>query len=134
MRNLTGSALLTLLAVGTLSTSTLAQQAKADTSSAQIERICGWFENPTPANVWLIDRNGEWTIGIQGDYQAEGSWPEFDEKEWVITNIHYGYGCACLDATLDKTEHRVVRIFGAVSQSLNTCRRDKAITDLEPAA
>ncbi|MEN1943216.1 DUF4087 domain-containing protein [Luteimonas sp. MJ293] len=128
--------LLTLLAVGILSTSTLAQQsneAKVDTSSTQTERICGWFENPTPANAWLTDRHGEWIIGLQGGYQAEGSWPEFDEDEWVRTNIHYGYGCACLDTRLNKTEHLVVHIFGAMAQPLNICRRDKAIVDLEPA-
>ena len=36
------------------------------------ERRCGWLQNPTPANYWLIDRDGEWTIGAQGGYQAPG--------------------------------------------------------------
>ncbi|MGL4666856.1 MAG: DUF4087 domain-containing protein, partial [Saezia sp.] len=29
---------------------------------------CGWLENPTPANQWLIDRDGAWTISLQGAY------------------------------------------------------------------
>ena len=36
------------------------------------ENRCGILTNPTPANWWLIDRDGEWTIGAQGGYQAEG--------------------------------------------------------------
>jgi hypothetical protein len=30
------------------------------------ETRCGWFSNPTPANIWLYDRDGDWTIGVQG--------------------------------------------------------------------
>ena len=100
--------------------------------SSPTERICGWFENPTPANAFLRDRDREWIIGFQGGYQSEGPWPEFDDDEWVKTNIHYGYGCACLDATLDNEKDRVVRISKAFSQPLVTCRGDKAIKHHEP--
>src|SRR5699024_5299624 len=128
--------LIALLAVEALSASAWAQhgnEAAGPASSVQVERICGWFENPTPANAWLTDRHGEWVIGLQGGYQAEGFWPEFDEDEWVKTNIHYGYGCACLDSVLNKEERLVVHIVAAASQPLGTCKRDKEIADLEPA-
>jgi hypothetical protein len=36
---------------------------------ALAERRCGWLENPTPANYCLTDRDGEWTIGVQGGYR-----------------------------------------------------------------
>ena len=36
------------------------------------ERRCGWLQNPTPANWWLVDRDGEWILGVQGGYQAPG--------------------------------------------------------------
>ena len=59
-------------------------------NSVSIERTsavrCGWFENPTPANAWLTDRDGEWNLGLQSGYQAEGNWPEFEPSDWVRTN------------------------------------------------
>ncbi len=65
----------------------------------QFETRCGWLSNPTPANISLYDRDGEWIIGVQGGYQVEGEWefPDFKPGQWVITNAgSYGYGCACL--------------------------------------
>src|SRR5262245_20967552 len=38
-------------------------------STAKFERRCGWVDNPTPSNWWLVDRDGEWEIGLQGGYQ-----------------------------------------------------------------
>ncbi|MCZ8486886.1 DUF4087 domain-containing protein [Vibrio lentus] len=29
------------------------------------ETRCGWLENPSPANMWLIDRDGTWNISVQ---------------------------------------------------------------------
>ncbi|CRY57953.1 Uncharacterised protein [Yersinia pseudotuberculosis] len=46
------------------------------------ERRCGWFENPTPANATLTDRDGMWEIGTQGGYQAKGDWPGFSPAQW----------------------------------------------------
>jgi hypothetical protein len=39
------------------------------------ETRCGWLQNPTPANWWLTDRDGTWTISAQGDIKQE---------EWTI--------------------------------------------------
>lgn len=50
-------------------------RATAVEAPPQFETRCGWFSNPTPANIWLYDRDGEWTIGVQGGYQVEGEWP-----------------------------------------------------------
>ena len=68
-----------------------------------LETRCGWFQNPTPANIWLDDRDGEWIIGVQGGYQVESDWewPAFKKGQWVETNGHYGYGCACLRVRVD---------------------------------
>lgn len=30
------------------------------------ETRCGWLENPSPANMWLIDRDDTWAISVQG--------------------------------------------------------------------
>lgn len=93
---------------------------------------CGWFENPTPANAWLIDRDGEWVISIQGGYQAEGDWPDFPDSRWVKTNVNYGYGCACMKVTIDRAEQRILTILSSTVKPLSVCRRDKALKGKEP--
>ena len=94
---------------------------------AQVETRCGWFSNPTPANASLHDREGEWIISVQGGYQAEGDWPEFGPKQWVKTNVHYGYGCACMRVRVDRESSRVLEIESARARPLSACRRDRAL-------
>ena len=94
---------------------------------AAAETRCGWFSNPTPGNASLHDREAEWIIGVQGGHQAEGDWPEFGPKQWVETNVHYGYGCACLTVEVDRESNKVLRITSARARPLSACRRDKAL-------
>jgi len=93
------------------------------------ENRCGWFENPTPANVSLYDRDAEWTIGVQGGYQVPGDWPwpEFKKGEWVKTNNDYGYGCACLELRVNKDTHEVLEIKSARARTLSACRNDESL-------
>ena len=99
-----------------------------DNAAAEKAEVrCGWFSNPTPANASLHDRDDEWIIGVQGGYQAEGDWPEFSPKEWVETNVHYGYGCACLRVQVDQSTKRVIKIESARARPLSVCRRDRAL-------
>jgi hypothetical protein len=91
------------------------------------ETRCGWFSNPTPANASLYDRDGEWIIGVQGGYQAEGDWPDFSGKQWVETNVNYGYGCACLRVQVDSSTKKVIIIESARPRPLSACRREKAL-------
>jgi hypothetical protein len=93
----------------------------------QVETRCGWFSNPTPANASLHDRDGEWTIGVQGSYQAEGDWPSFKSGQWVKTNGHYGHGCACLRLRVNHETHDVIKIESARARPLAACRRDRAL-------
>ncbi len=92
---------------------------------------CGWFVNPTPRNAWLIDSAGEWTIGVQGGFQADGDWPEFSDSRWVATNGNYGHGCACMKVSTGRNR-RVLRIYSAYSRPLSACRNDRAIRNKEP--
>lgn len=69
------------------------------------QRRCGWFDNPSPGNVWLIDRDGEWTH----------------------TNMNYGYGCACLDVRVDRETFEVLAVKSATALPLSCCRRDPAL-------
>jgi len=94
------------------------------------EKRCGVLVNPTPANWWLTDRDGEWTIGVQGGYQAEGmeNMPEalFD-KGWVRTNGYYGHRCACLTVDSQRSTMRILRIHGSEALSMRKCTADKAL-------
>jgi hypothetical protein len=100
-----------------------------ETAAPQFETRCGWFSNPTPANIWLYDRDGEWTIGVQGGYQVEGDWdwPDFKPRQWVRTNVNYGYGCACLQLRVNKETHEVLEIKSARARPLAACRRDRSL-------
>ena len=101
----------------------------APSAPQRFETRCGWFVNPTPANAWLEDRDGEWIIGVQGGYQAEGDWPSFKPRQWVETNVHYGYGCACMRVRVDRESRRVLEIKSAYARSLSACRRDRKLKE-----
>ena len=98
-----------------------------DSAASRFETRCGWFSNPTPANAWLDDKDGQWTIGVQGGRQADGDWPDFKPGEWVRTNGNYGYGCACLQARVDRKTLDVLEIKGAHARPLLACRKDGAL-------
>lgn len=95
--------------------------------STAAETRCGWFSNPTPANASLHDRDAEWIIGVQGGHQAEGDWPDFNSKQWVKTNVNYGYGCACMSVEVDRETNKVLEIRSARARPLSACRRDRAL-------
>lgn len=94
---------------------------------AQSETRCGWFSNPTPANASLHDREGEWIIGVQGGYQADGDWPTFKAGQWVKTNGNYGHGCACLRLRVNRETHEVIEIESGRARPLAACRRDRSL-------
>ena len=103
------------------------------TAQNQFEKRCGWFQNPTPANAWLSDRDGLWLISTQGGYRATGNWPDIPPKQWVTTYVagSHGYGCACLDVRVDRTTnpHRIIEIKSSQAQSLQVCRTDKYLRE-----
>ncbi|AZO80941.1 MULTISPECIES: DUF4087 domain-containing protein [unclassified Bosea (in: a-proteobacteria)] len=97
------------------------------------EQRCGWFDNPSPGNAWLHDKDGRWTVAIQGDYQAEGDWPPVYKTGELRRqgNGNYGYGCACLTVKVDAAEKKILEIFSSKGQSLATCRKDRALSTVE---
>src|SRR5262245_11424610 len=108
------------LAVGQPNSSEIGKVEKSETR-------CGWFSNPTPANASLFDREREWIIGVQGGYQADGDWPAFGPKQWVETNVHYGYGCACLRLRVNRETAEVIEIESAKPRPLSACRNDRKL-------
>lgn len=101
----------------------------AKKSGDKPEERCGWFQNPTPANAWLNDKDGEWLIGAQGGYQAEGDYPDIPDDQWVKTNINYGYGCACMRVAVDRKSKRILKIFTSTAKPLAACRKDPALKE-----
>jgi hypothetical protein len=94
------------------------------------ENRCGWFINPTPGNAWLDDRDGEWTISIQGGDEADGDWPDFKARQWVHTNAgSYGHGCACMHVTIDRPNMRILKIISSQAKPLATCRQDPMLRE-----
>ena len=85
---------------------------------------CGWVSNPTPGNFWLRDRQGEWLLSSQGGYQARGidNLPDMTTRGWVRTNGSYGYGCGCIEAVVDRRNHRVEHLLSARPVPLAQCR------------
>ena len=97
------------------------------------EQRCGWFDNPSPGNAWLHDRDGRWTVAIQGDHQAKGDWPPvYKPGEWRRSGGYsYGYGCACLTVKVDAEEKNILEIVSSKGRPLSVCRKDKALSAVE---
>ncbi len=102
-------------------------------TGAGLETRCGWFDNPSPGNIWLHDKDGEWIIGEQGRYQIEEDWPwpVFKSTEWVKTNGNYGYGCVCISAKVDHKTRQVLQIKSARVRPLAACRQEPALKKWE---
>lgn len=114
----------------------------------KIETRCGWFQNPTPGNAYLTDKDGTWMISSQSgmDQQAEGEWPNIPQADdpeqfendptWVHQNAgSYGYGCACMTVVTDahKTDQygnkRILKIISSEAKTLKDCRQDKNLKE-----
>lgn len=92
------------------------------------ERRCGWIQNPSPSNWWLVDRDGQWDIMAQGGPRPSGvRIPDLTVRHWVRENGSYGCGCACMSAVTD-ARARSIRCIEAVEQlPLERCRADRAL-------
>ena len=96
----------------------------------KIEKRCGWISNPTPANHWISDADGTWTIGVQGGYQADGieniDFPAAESDKYVRTNGNYGYFCGCVDVETTRTasELLVLRVYSSQTKTLKACLED----------
>ncbi|EOX4974560.1 TPA: DUF4087 domain-containing protein [Vibrio alginolyticus] len=99
------------------------------------ETRCGWLENPSPANMWLIDRDGSWDVSVQGTsnalddksmelvYQATAN-----ENEFVRTNRNYGFSCACLTVDVNEEQNSITTIYKSKQLPLKQCLEDISIT------
>jgi len=106
------------------------KDSSTEDSKDKVEKRCGWFSNPTPANAWLDDKDGTWIISVQGGYEAKGDLPDIPDDQWVKTNVgSYGYGCACMKVTVDFKARRILKIVEATAKPLSACRKDPALKE-----
>lgn len=95
------------------------------------ETRCGWLENPSPANWWLTDADGSWTLSTQGGEQLDdtswGNMPKANSDEYVATNGSYGYSCVCLKVSVDKTQHRILQVHSGKQLLLKKCLEDPSL-------
>ena len=102
--------------------------------AASAENRCGWLMNPTPANWWLTDRDGTWTLMSQGEEPRDEvmeNLPDFEEKQYVASNGNYGYGCACLSVDVDRADARILRVHSGRTLPLAKCVKDGALPSPE---
>jgi hypothetical protein len=118
-------------AVGAASPERNQARPAAPKSIAASGRRCGWLHNPTPANWWLVDGDGQWVLGSQGSEPVAGmdEMPDMSAGEWVETNGYYGYGCACMDMVVDPASGDVLRISRATPKPLAQCKADPKLPD-----
>ena len=106
-------------------------------SAISAEKRCGWLENPTPGNLWLIDADSEWTISTQGVEFATDetidNLPEIDQKEFVRTNGNYGFSCACLSVKTDMEKSKILTVYSGKQLLLKECLEDPKISKKIPA-
>lgn len=99
------------------------------------ENRCGWYQMPTPGNLWLTDKDATWTITSQAeaagpDAVGAEKTPDFDSKQFVETNVPgtgYGYGCACLVVDTNAKQERITRVYSGKIKPLSACRNDKTL-------
>jgi hypothetical protein len=105
----------------------------AGQGAARTGSYCGWWDNPTPSNVWFFDATGEWVVSEQGGHRAQGdAWPDFKDSEKVFTQGNgYGYGCVCIKATVDAKARKVLKLYSARARPLSACRKDPALKRLK---
>ncbi|EHK53953.1 DUF4087 domain-containing protein [Allomesorhizobium alhagi] len=98
------------------------------------ERRCGWYSSPTPGNLLLTDRHGDWWIQMQGRPDPKGidNVPAFDDRQFVEANVPgsgYGYGCACMTVETNARQQRITRVIAADILPLARCRNDRSLPD-----
>jgi hypothetical protein len=101
----------------------------ASASLSLAETRCGWLENPTPGNYWLIDKDNTWTIMAQGGYEADGvdMIGDISASDYVNTNGNYGYACACMDVMTEAESSRITMIHSFRQLRVSKCLNDKAL-------
>ncbi len=92
-------------------------------------RACGWIVNYGPGNWSLLDRHGEWELGVQGGPQVRGldTIPDLSRRDWQAEGPSSGQGCGCLDITAASGSRRVMAMRFVRQMPLRVCRADPTL-------
>jgi hypothetical protein len=105
----------------------------ASVPALSAELRCGWYENPTPGNLMLTDKDGMWWITSQMQFNGPDAAdsdkaPSFDTKQYVQTQANgYGYGCACLTVATDPKDKRITRVYSGSILPIARCKQDRSL-------
>ena len=110
-------------------TAVLVMTLAAPVQAQVFETRCGWLDNPSPANWWLTDADGSWTLSVQGqgappasfDFEWQGA------RSWVETNGSYGFGCACMDVAVNHETRWIEAAQSVRWLPLSRCDADPAL-------
>src|SRR4051812_20607254 len=82
------------------------------TFAVETQVRCGWLENPTPGNWFLLDQTAEWMLAAQGASQPTviDRMPEIADSDFVKTNGPYGYACACVRGSFNPAKRVATEI------------------------
>lgn len=113
----------------------LSAPARANELTQNVAQHCGWISMPSPQNMYLIDKSGEWIISEMGGHQSEGDWPELSRKKshWVSSGTGgYGYGCACFKMQIQNDSKNVIKVTNVLAKKISACRNDRNLRRSEP--
>ena len=102
------------------------------------ERVCGWLDNSSPANVFFTDNENDWVISAQGKSPLDDQSMNFvyaalhDEQQFVRTNVNYGFSCACLTVDKNQQTESITKVYQSEQMNLKTCLEDQAIAEHIP--
>lgn len=108
---------------------TPSKSARTDSAPSRTQRLCGWYDNPSPQNAYLIDRTGEWVLSEMAGHQAEGNWsPDFGKSQWFLSGSgSYGYGCACMNVIAEKANMKITKVLSSRARPIDACYFDKTL-------
>jgi Protein of unknown function (DUF4087) len=95
---------------------------------------CGWWDNPTPGNVFFTDRDGDWTFAMQAMYEAEGRfWVDYKPAEGAPRGASHEHVCVCGRMQLDPDSRLARSVTDLHARPLKACRTDPALKGKEPS-
>lgn len=102
--------------------------------AAALETRCGWLDNPSPANWWLLDADGDWTISIQGREEFSNFFDVEPTGTYEREGLHpsYGWSCACIRGEFDPVSRRLTFAESVRNLPLSQCREDPALPERTP--
>jgi len=102
------------------------------------EMRCGWLENPSPANIWLIDKDATWFLSAQGRFNLDHQSLDLayegikNKEQFVKTNENYGFSCACLTVDVNEDAEEIVKVYKSTQLNLKQCLADITIANKVP--